>query len=106
MREDNIGHILTDVLEIHFIELPKLFQEIPNMKDILHRWLIFLGNPNEEVLYLLETKDSWDEVSRINGAIKEKEFNIAIKMLDTGSSVAYVAEMTGLSVEEVCNLRQ
>ena len=105
------------------------------MEDILHRWLMFLGNPNEEVLHMLETKDSsiakatkvldllssdpetvrlselrvkaiWDEVSRINGAIKEREFNIAIKMLDTGSSVEYVAEMTGLSVEEVCNLRQ
>ena len=65
-----------------------------------------LLSSDPEYLSELREKAIWDEVSRINGAIKEREFNIAIKMLDTGSSVEYVAEMTGLSVEEVCNLRQ
>lgn len=134
LREDNNGHILTDVLEIHFIELTKFFRETPNMEDILHRWLIFLSNPNEEVLDMLEAKDSvigratkvlnllssdpdtvrlselrekaiWDEVSRTNGAVKQEKFDIALKMLGAGSSIEFVAEMTGLSVEEVANLR-
>lgn len=138
LREDNNGHILTDVLEIHFIELPKFFQEIPNMEDILHRWLIFLGNPNEEVLDMLETKDSviakatkvlnllssdpntvrlselrekaiWDEVSRINGAraegMQQGRIDVAHKMLAKGLSIDDVAEITGLSVEEVSKLQ-
>lgn len=138
LREDNNGHILTDVLEIHFIELTKFFREIPNMEDMLHRWLIFLSNPNEEVLDMLEAKDSvigratkvlnllssdpdtvrlselrekaiWDEVSRTNGARaegkQEEKFDIAHKMLEAGSSIEFISEMTGLSVEEVLNLR-
>ena len=142
LREDNSGHRLTDVLEIHFIELPKFFQETPNMENILHRWLTFLGNPNEEVLDMLEMKDFaiakatkvlnllssdpdtvrlaelrekaiWDEISRINGARAEGmqlgeqqgRIDIANKMLAKGHSVDDVAEMTGLSVEEVCNLQ-
>jgi hypothetical protein len=46
------------VLEIHFIELPKFFEEEPNIEDRLHRWLMFLGQPKEEVLDMLETKDA------------------------------------------------
>jgi len=138
LREDNNGHILTDVLEVHFIELPKFFEEQPNIEDILHRWLIFLGNPNEEVLDMLETKDSviakatkvlnllssdpdtvrlselrekaiWDEVSRINGAraegAQQEKINFAHKMLTKGNSFEDIAEMTGLSVEEVSKLQ-
>ena len=100
LREDRVGHILTDVLEIHFIELPKFCKEKPDIEDVLHRWLIFLGQPKEEVLNMLETKDAmigkatkvlnllsrdpdtvrlselrekaiWDEVSRLNGAKAE-----------------------------------
>ncbi len=100
LREDNTRHILTDVLEIHFIELPKFSHEIHNLEDVLHRWLLFLGNPNEEAREMLDAKDPviaratkvlhllssdpetvrlaelrekaiWDEVSRINGARAE-----------------------------------
>ena len=150
LREDRIGHMLTDVLEIHFIELPKFFEEKPNMEDVLHRWLMFLGNPQEEVLDMIETKDSviaratkvlhllssdpdtvrlselrekaiWDEVSRINGAkaegiqqgieqgiqqgIQQGQINVAHRMLAKGHSIEDVAEVTGLSVEEVCKLQ-
>ena len=48
------------------------------------------SDPETVRLSELREKAIWDEVSRINGAIKEREFNIAIKMLDTGSSVEYV----------------
>lgn len=59
LREDKNGHILTDVLEIHFIELPKFLKETKNIEDMLHRWLMFLGEPNDEgVLNMLEEKDS------------------------------------------------
>ena len=134
LREDNTGHILTDVLEIHFIELPKFSHEIHNIEDVLHRWLIFLGNPNEEAREMLDAKDPviaratkvlhllssdpetvrlaelrekaiWDEVSRTNGAVKQEKIDIAIKMLEEGLSVETVVKITGLAVEEVRNLQ-
>lgn len=100
LREDTIGHVLTDVLEIHFIELPKFCKEKPDIKDALHRWLLFLAEPKEEVLDMIEAIDGkigkatkvlnwlssdpetvrlselrekaiWDEVSRMNGAKAE-----------------------------------
>jgi len=155
LREDKNGHLLTDVLEIHFIELPKFSKEIQNIEEVLHRWLMFLGNPNEEgVLDMLGAKDSiigkasrvlhflssdpetvriaelrekaiWDEVSNINGARAEgleegiqkglergrqealqEKLDVARRILAKGLSVEDVADMTGLSVEEVSKLRQ
>ena len=138
LREDNTGYILTDVLEIHFIELPKFSHEIHNLEDVLHRWLLFLGNPNEEAREMLDAKDPviakatkvlhllssdpetvrlaelrekaiWDEISRINGAraegAKKREIDIALKMLTRGDCIEDVAEITGLSVNEVCKLQ-
>lgn len=140
--EDNTGHILTDVLEIHFIELPKFSHEIHNIEDGMHRWLIFLGNPNEGATNMLDAKDPviaratkvlhllssdpetvrlaelrekaiWDEVSRINGAraegveqgAKQREIDITIKMLDAGSPVEFISQITGLPIEEVRKLQ-
>jgi predicted transposase/invertase (TIGR01784 family) len=34
--------MLTDMMEIHFIELPKFRAERHNLHDSLHRWLLFL----------------------------------------------------------------
>ena len=135
LKEDKNGHLLTDILEIHFIELPKFLKETKNIEDILHRWLLFLGNPNEGVLEMLEEKDSvigkatkvlhflssdpdtvrmaelrekaiWDEVSNINGAVKQEKFDVVRRMLAKGSSIEDAAEIAGLSVEEASNLRQ
>jgi len=135
--------VLTDVLEIHFIELPKFSHEISNVEDVLHRWLMFLGNPKEGVQKMLDAKDSviaratkvlhllssdpetvrlaelrekaiWDEVSNINGARAEgkqegrqdEKFDVARRMLAKGNSIEDAAEIAGLSVEEVCNLKK
>ncbi len=145
LREDKVNHLLTDVLEIHFIELPKFFEEEPDWEDALHRWLMFIGQAKEEVLHMLETKDSkiakatkvlqllssdpetvrlselrekaiWDEVSRLNGARAEglqqglqqgmlqKQVSIARRMLSKGMEPTDIAEMTGLSLDEVRKL--
>lgn len=150
LREDNVGHILTDVLEVHFIEMPKFIEEELNIEDVLHRWLTFLGEPKEEVLDMLEIKDAkigkaakvlhflssdpdtvrlaelrekaiWDEVSRLKGAkaegiqqgiqqgleqgIEQEKKNVARRMLAKGSSIEDIADITGLSIEEVCELQ-
>ena len=41
LREDHTDHILTDDIEIHFLELPKLVKPY-NLSDHLARWLTFL----------------------------------------------------------------
>ena len=44
LREDEFReNILTDVLEIHYIEFPKFeSKEKPNLKSALERWLLFM----------------------------------------------------------------
>ena len=98
IREDKTGKLLTDVLEIHFIELVKLSEEI--VEDKLVKWMLFLRNLSEEKMeeivmgepaikkamtvleflsqdkearmqYEMREKVLRDEVSRIEGA-KEK----------------------------------
>mgnify|MGYP001259587698 CR=1 FL=1 len=60
LREDGFrDYILTDVLEIHFIELPKfkIIKEKPDISDPLDRWLLFIENSSEEVLELIKNQD-------------------------------------------------
>lgn len=55
-------YMLTDILELHFIECPK-FRQLPfNMADPLHRWLRFLeqGTTHEQLEEMMEV----DEVIR------------------------------------------
>ncbi|WP_433584024.1 Rpn family recombination-promoting nuclease/putative transposase [Paenibacillus amylolyticus] len=51
LREDHTDIPLTDVIEIHFMEIPKLNDENIQMKDGLVRWLLFLKGM---------TRSSWE----------------------------------------------
>jgi len=59
LREDRRKHRLTDVLEIHFLELPKLLREDVNAKadDVLLQWLLFIDGRSKEVLEMLAHKN-------------------------------------------------
>ncbi|MDP4144934.1 MAG: Rpn family recombination-promoting nuclease/putative transposase [Bacillota bacterium] len=57
LYEDEIKKMLTDILEVHFIEIPKFIKEQPNERDALHRWLMFLIKPNKAVLEVIEMAD-------------------------------------------------
>lgn len=59
LTEDETGNRLTDVLEIHFLELPKLMHEnIPNDEnDPLIEWMMFLEVNNREALEMLLNKN-------------------------------------------------
>ncbi len=57
LYEDEIKKMLTDILEVHFIEMPKFIKERANEKDALHRWLMFLMKPNKAVLEVIEMAD-------------------------------------------------
>ncbi|WML46881.1 Rpn family recombination-promoting nuclease/putative transposase [Neobacillus sp. PS3-34] len=42
LREVSSNQLLTDLIEIHFIDFPKFEEENYNLKNPLHRWLLFL----------------------------------------------------------------
>ncbi|MCM3079630.1 Rpn family recombination-promoting nuclease/putative transposase [Brevibacillus invocatus] len=50
LREDAEKFILTDNLEIHFLELPKLGFEQQKTSDLLVKWLLFLKAESETKL--------------------------------------------------------
>ncbi|WP_280208847.1 Rpn family recombination-promoting nuclease/putative transposase [Brevibacillus sp. AY1] len=50
LREDAEKFILTDNLEIHFLELPKLGFEHQKTSDLLVKWLLFLKAESETKL--------------------------------------------------------
>ena len=56
VREAISGHRLTDLLEIHFVELPKRRAEPPPQRR-LAQWLLFLTTRYEEELEVLRMAD-------------------------------------------------
>ena len=126
-REDN-NKVLTEDLEMHFIQIPKCKKE--DVKTKLDRWIQFIGNiseegvsiamkeneeirkAKEELEYLtgdeaerrlgeLREKAIRDEVTNINHAKKEKSIEIAKKMKNKGMSIDIIKEMTDLTKEEI-----
>ena len=122
---------LTDVEEIHFIELHKLSNN--KEKDLLTSWCEFLNNPeSEEVrnsenniieiktaknklikissndeqrrLYELRKKRLLDERSALNRAKKQEAIKIAKNLLDVLDDET-ISLKTDLSIEEVKKLR-
>ena len=60
LTEDRQGHRLTDVLEVHFLELPKLFEkEIPiEENDVIAQWMLFIDGRSKEVMEMLAEKNT------------------------------------------------
>jgi predicted transposase/invertase (TIGR01784 family) len=63
LKEKETNEVLTDLQEIHFIELPKLDEEQFKGKEInivekdaLLPWLLFLKNPESEVVKVIEER--------------------------------------------------
>ncbi|ADL52034.1 Rpn family recombination-promoting nuclease/putative transposase [Clostridium cellulovorans] len=57
--EDETGHKLTDILEVHFLEIPKLFDkqiEI-NEDDPIIQWMEFLDGKSKGVMEMLAEKN-------------------------------------------------
>lgn len=49
--------MLTDILEIHFIEMVKFLKTQIDINNPLHRWLLFLANPEDKILEEIEMAD-------------------------------------------------
>ena len=140
---------LTDVMELHFIELRKMkdIQHIEEIKSKLEAWLYFINHPESELIeelekFEVEIKEAKAELIRLSGNKKEREryekrreslFNklsaldsareegieqgieqgakkekieIAKNAIKNGFDNETIIKLTGLSFEEVENLRE
>lgn len=52
--EDDEKIMLTDILEIHFVELPKFLDKQPELNNSLNKWLAFLTKPEKRVMEVVE----------------------------------------------------
>ena len=59
LTEDETGHQLTDILEIHFLELPKLFDESveKDESEPVIQWMEFIDGKSKGVMEMLATKN-------------------------------------------------
>ena len=138
LKEIETNEELTDICEIHFIEVPKLRHlDLKDEADMLEVWVEFLRDPESEVirnvettnqdikkakdklyklsqskedreLYFLREKSIRDEISALSKAkeegIEQGILEIAKNLLDILDDNT-ISEKTGLSVEEVKQLR-
>ncbi len=133
--EDEEKTMLTDILEIHFVELPKFLDENRELDNSLNKWLAFLTKPEKEVIEMgepairkaitvldmlsrdpetvrlaeLRMKQILDEKSMVEGAREEGKIEgmkeIAKNALRKGADISFVAEITGLNETEVIALK-
>jgi predicted transposase/invertase (TIGR01784 family) len=135
LYEDDENTMLTDILEIHFVELLKFLEEQPELNNSLNKWLAFLTKPERGVMEVVEMgepairkaitvldmlsrdpetvrlaelrmKKILDEKSMIEGAKQEGKEEIAKNALLRGADVSFVSDITGLSEEEVLKLKE
>lgn len=125
------NEILTEDLEMHFIQIPKCKKD--DIKTKLDKWVQFIGNiskegvniamkenkeirkAQEELEYLtgdeeerrlaeLREKAIRDEVTNREGAIEEKTKEIAKKMKEEKMDIETIMKITELRKEEIENL--
>ena len=58
LREDKEGFRLTELMEIHMIEIPKLIDSKENLDDKLVEWLLFLEDPENKNMEVLTMKNA------------------------------------------------
>ena len=101
LKEIYSNEELTDVAEIHFIEIPKL-EEGTDEKDMLVAWIEFLKNPESEKVRSLEMsideiREAKDELIRMSNDDTQRElYEMRAKTLKDKISALNEAERKGL----------
>ena len=79
LKEINTNEELTDAMELHFIEIPKLrkLDDSEEISDMLEVWVAFIQNPDSEIVGKLEMskreiKEAKSELVRMSGDSKER----------------------------------
>nr|WP_295761892.1 Rpn family recombination-promoting nuclease/putative transposase [uncultured Intestinibacter sp.] len=101
LKEIYSNEELTDVVEIHFIEIPKL-EEGTDEKDMLVAWIEFLKNPESEKVRSLEMsideiREAKDELIRMSNDDTQRElYEMRAKTLKDKISALNEAERKGI----------
>ena len=132
LKEIYSNEELTDVAEIHFIEIPKL-EDGSDEKDMLVPWIEFLKDPESErvrglelsieeirqakdelirmsndkkqrELYDMRANSLRDKISELNAAKREGIEEVARNMKKNELSIEMISKLTGLRVDEIDKL--
>ena len=149
LKDCETNEELTDVMELHFIELKKMkdVKRVEEVKTKLEAWLYFINQPDSELVQELEKieveiKEAKAELIRLSGDRKEREryekrkesrlneisalsyaeekgikkgieqgakkekIEIAKKLIQNGLDNELISKSTGLSIEEVKEIRK
>lgn len=87
--EDTTQELLTDISEIHFIELPKFKKVKKDYTSKLHRWLSFLVNPRGEEIDMLKNDDT-----------EIKEAMDVLYQISGDSDIVYLAELRDKAIRD------
>ena len=104
LKEKNTNEELTDVMELHFIEIPKLrkLENSEDISDMLEAWVTFIESPTSELIDKLEMssdeiKEAKEELLRLSGNDKERErYEKRFESLLEQNSLLANAERKGL----------
>ncbi|MGM0509451.1 MAG: Rpn family recombination-promoting nuclease/putative transposase, partial [Fusobacteriota bacterium] len=137
LKEKDTNQVLTELEEIHFIELPKFdgskYHEVEDIDEDLIPWLLFLKNPESEVVEMIEEKVAelkeaaeslevlshdeetrefyearqkaiHDHISNLEETRREERRKIAKNLLDV-LDIETISNKTGLDVKEVKKIK-
>ena len=103
LKEIETNEELTDICEIHFIEIPKLRQlKLKDEKDMLEVWVEFLRDPESEVIRSIETtnqdlKKAKDKLYKLSQSKEDRElYFLREKSIRDEISALYDAEQKGM----------
>ena len=131
-KEIESNEELTDIMEVHFIEIPKL-QDSSDEKDMLVAWTEFLKDPESEKvrglelsieeirqakdelirmsndkkqreLYDMRANSLRDKISELNAAKREGIEEVARNMKKNELPIEMISKLTGLRVDEIDKL--
>ena len=101
LKENETNEALSDIIEMHFIEIPKLPKE-SDEKDMLTAWTEFLRDPESEKVRSLEMnveeiREAKDELVRISNDKEQREiYEMRSKILKDKVSALNEAERKGI----------
>jgi predicted transposase/invertase (TIGR01784 family) len=110
LTEDIKGHRLTDVLEVHFLELPKLFEEGISIRvdDAIVQWMLFIDGSSREVMEMLaeKNKDIWSAYSLLKIISNDEEARMVYEareaeLMDQRTRIRSAEEMGVKKGEEI-----
>ena len=87
------------------IELEAVAQRDPLIKRAVARLMELSADEQTRMLYELREKERMDNETREDWAVKQKAVDIAKKLLKTGDTIDKIASVTGLTQKEIENLK-